>query len=69
MSCNICGDPVETRMGACFNCASAESIIAEGLDMWDNGPNEDNLPAKTPMDKLKFIYKVIHFNKESRIAD
>ena len=47
--CQICGDPVETRFGACFRCADAESVIATGEDMFDKKV------AETPMEKLKYI--------------
>jgi hypothetical protein len=54
MRCLICGSNDETRMGACFTCVELESIISSGLDMYDNGP-EDNTPAKTAMQKLLFM--------------
>jgi len=55
MECIICKKEKELRMQVCFACADAESIIAEGLDMWDKGKNGINKPCKTPMDKLEFL--------------
>jgi hypothetical protein len=57
--CAVCGsDLCELREGTCFHCVEGESIIDEGLDMYDNGPsNEFNIPAQTPMEKLKFLVK------------
>ncbi len=51
-------------MEVCFDCAEAESIIAEGLDMWDKGKNGKEEPAKTAMDKLQLlIEKGWHYGK------
>ena len=44
-------------MGVCFNCAAAESIIDEGLDMFDKGIDGKNIPAKTAMEKLQLLIK------------
>lgn len=33
--CKCCNREKELRFGFCFDCVNAESIIAEGLDMWD----------------------------------
>lgn len=56
--CNTCNrekGPNNLRFGTCFDCADAESIIASGLDMYDKGPRGDSAPAKTTMDRLKFL--------------
>ena len=55
MNCNVCGKDRETRLGACWHCAEAESILSEGLDMYDKGPNGDDSPASSPMEKLKYL--------------
>jgi hypothetical protein len=55
MECTVCRKPKELRMGVCFDCAEAESIIHEGLSMFDIGPNGCQTPAKTPMEKLIFL--------------
>lgn len=48
--CIICNkDSEDTRLGVCWECAEAESIIGEGKDMYDKGN------AKTAMDKLKML--------------
>ena len=47
--CTVCGGNKETRMGVCWECAEAESIIADGTDMYDKGN------AKTAMEKLKML--------------
>ena len=33
MVCKICNKQNDLRFGVCFQCAEAESIIGEGLDM------------------------------------
>jgi hypothetical protein len=61
-NCSVCGYAVtdnELRLSTCWECAEAESIISEGLDMFDCGmvgiKKKDQ--AKTSMDKLKFLIK------------
>lgn len=45
-TCLCCGRNLETRMGYCFDCVEAESIIVEGVDMYDN-----EIPQKERMSK------------------
>ena len=57
MKCSICKTEVGIngiRLGVCWNCAEAESIIAEGLDMHDQSLH-GNKPAKTPMEKVQLL--------------
>lgn len=52
--CNICKAEVSKnniRMGVCWDCATAESIISDGTDMYDE-PGE---PVKTPREKLALL--------------
>ena len=62
--CKFCGRETETREDGCWECANAESIIAEGLDMYDKGLGSDRretfagnkgTPATTPGDKLRLL--------------
>jgi len=55
--CRICGkeEGNNLRYGVCFACAEAESIIADGVDMYDEGPKEYLKPVKTPLEKLQFL--------------
>lgn len=55
MKCKICNHNKELRMGVCFDCAEAEAIISEGLDMYDKGRNETDKPEKTAIGKLQFL--------------
>ena len=55
MECSICKKNKDLRLGVCFVCADAESIIKEGLDMWDKGIDGEEVPAKTSMNKLKLL--------------
>ena len=56
MECKICNQKnKELRIGVCFDCAEAETIISEGLDMYDKGLDDKDEPAKTPMQKLQFL--------------
>lgn len=57
MACEICNKQTgDLRFGVCMDCATAESIIYDGTDMFDQGP-ENEEPAKTAMEKLKFLIK------------
>lgn len=47
--CDSCKRQKDLRMGYCFDCAEAESIIVDGTDMYDKGS------AKTGMKKLKYL--------------
>lgn len=39
----------------CFDCAEAESIIADGVDMYELGINKNIEPVQTPLEKLQFL--------------
>jgi hypothetical protein len=54
--CKCCGRNRDTRMGYCFDCVDCESVIVEGVDMWDGEiPKIDGL--STNMSKLQYILK------------
>ena len=56
--CKICGRTIGAnaiRFGVCWDCTEAESIIDEGLDMYDKGLSNDNKPAITAMDKVRLL--------------
>ena len=56
--CTICEkQTTDLRLGACFTCANAESIIHDGTDMYDNDINgkKRNETEYTAMEKLKFL--------------
>lgn len=54
--CKCCKREKELRMGYCFDCVEAESIIQEGVDMYDQEiPKKENLSLG--MSKLQHILK------------
>jgi hypothetical protein len=54
--CKCCEREMELRLGYCFDCVNSESVIVEGVDMWDREiPKEDDM--STSMSKLKYILK------------
>ena len=54
--CKCCEREMELRMQYCFDCVDAESVIVEGLNMWDQKiPEEDGM--SDAMSKLKYILK------------
>jgi hypothetical protein len=54
--CKCCGRSRDTRMGYCFDCVDCESVIVDGVDMWDEEiPKIEGL--STNMSKLQYILK------------
>ena len=52
--CKCCENIRDLRMGFCFDCVDCESIIEEGVDMWDV-PLERNIEMSMSMTKVKYI--------------
>lgn len=55
MPCIICNDNVELRLGYCWKCAEAQSIISEGLDMREKGDGGKKISAKEADQRLKML--------------
>lgn len=56
--CKVCKKPIglnSSRLGVCWFCAEAESIIEEGLDMSNKSLSKDNTPAVSAMDKVRLL--------------
>ena len=53
--CECCGRERELRFGHCWECATAESIIHDGTDMYGKGLDGGDTPAVTPMEKVKLL--------------
>ena len=54
MNCKCCGRNKELRLGFCFDCVEAESIISTKLDMYDK-PIKKEKDLSQSMSELKFI--------------
>jgi hypothetical protein len=55
--CICCKRDYELRLGFCFDCANAESIIEEGLDMYDKEiPKQEGMSRS--MSKVQHILKL-----------
>jgi predicted ATP-dependent serine protease len=55
--CKCCKREKDLRFGFCFDCADAESIIEEGVDMYDKEiPKQEGM--STSMSKLQHILKL-----------
>jgi hypothetical protein len=71
MKCKCCNREQELRYGVCFDCANAESIITEGIDMWDNEiPKQEELSLS--LSKVKYIlnlFNVIKREDESNMKN
>ena len=55
--CQCCKREEELRLGFCWDCANAESIIEEGLDMYDKEITKQE-GMSTSMSKLQYILKL-----------
>ena len=54
--CKCCEREIELRLGYCFDCANAESVILDGTDMYDREiEREQGMPMS--MSKVKWILK------------
>ena len=62
MKCRCCNREQELRLGFCFDCANAESIMVEGVDMYDKKIlKEEGLSfALTKLKHILKLYKVIN---------
>jgi hypothetical protein len=61
-NCKCCGRNLELRFGVCFDCADAESVIVEGVDMCDKEiPKIEGL--STSLSKLQYILKKFGITK------
>ncbi len=57
MKCKCCNREQDLRFGFCFDCADAESIITEGVDMWDEEVTKEEGMSIT-LSKLKKILTI-----------
>ena len=56
-NCKCCGRNLDLRLGICFDCANAESIIIDGVDMYDTEiPKQEGL--STALSKVQHILKM-----------
>ena len=56
--CKVCKREISIKHlddGMCLACDDAESIIDEGLDMSDHGPEGNHFTAETAREKLEFL--------------
>jgi len=64
--CKCCNQQKDLRLGICYTCAECESMIEEGLDMYDKEPVKIEGYSQS-MAKLRYIlerFKIVtHPNK------
>lgn len=53
--CEMCGKSEDLRMGFCFDCAEAQSILVDGCDMYEDDENTVKFPVKEVNERLKKI--------------
>jgi len=54
--CKCCERELDLRFGFCFDCADAESVIVEGVDMYDNEITREEGMSMS-MSKVKWVLK------------
>jgi hypothetical protein len=60
--CKCCNREQETRMGFCFDCVESESVMVEGVDMYDTEiPKQEGLTLS--MSRLQYILKKFNLIK------
>lgn len=60
--CKCCKRNQDLRMGYCFDCVEAESIMVDGVDMYDEPiPKQEDM--STEMSKLQYILRKFHVVK------
>jgi hypothetical protein len=61
MKCKCCNREQDLRFGFCFDCANAESIITEGVDMWDEEVTKEEGMSiiLSKLKKILTIYGVV----------
>ena len=75
MNCKICNNNYpELSFSVCWDCATAESIIEDGVDMNGNdaeGNKRESGVYYTSMEKLQFLIKIGYKKQknESRKSD
>jgi len=64
--CKCCNRDLDLRFGFCFDCATAESIIQEGLDMYDKEiPKQEGM--STSMSKVQYILKMYNVGNNNLV--
>lgn len=57
MKCKCCNREQDLRFGVCFDCAEAESVVVDGVDMYDKEiPQIDGLSKS--LSKVQHILKL-----------
>jgi hypothetical protein len=54
--CSICNKKKDLRGGGCFNCAEIQSILIEGVDMYD----QSFLDKKFTLNNVKQVNAIIN---------
>jgi hypothetical protein len=60
--CKCCEMKKELRFGFCFDCATAETVIIEGVDMNDNRITKEK-DMSMAMSKYKYLLKKLNVIK------
>lgn len=63
MKCECCNRVKELRLGICFDCATSESIIVEGVDMYDREVEKSD-GLSDGLSKVKHILKLYGITKD-----
>lgn len=54
--CACCKREKDLRIGICWDCAVAECIVGDGVDMFDKTfPHAERIPYSEAMNRVKFL--------------
>ena len=65
MICKCCKREQDLRFGFCFDCAEAESIIEDGIDMYNNEIQKVE-GLSTSMSKVQYILNLYGVRPKSK---
>ena len=60
--CKCCEKNKELRFGFCIDCANAETVIIEGVDMYENRITKEK-DMSMAMSKYKYLLKKLNLIK------
>ena len=56
-NCKWCGRDQDLRMGVCFDCAEAQTIMVSGKDMYEKGEGGIEFPVKECTERIRMLIK------------
>lgn len=61
-NCKCCGRNLDLRLGFCFDCVEAESLLVDGTDMYDETPPKVEGLSSAMSILQRILRRYIHIN-------